>query len=56
MDKMTIVGQNGKPKFVLTDTNKIVTVNDHCICTDEKRPIQWNGEVELCLICELPIV
>ena len=55
MSKMTIVGQDGKPKYELDDVNNIVDVAGSCACTGEHRPEQRDGEQRVCLICGLKI-
>jgi len=56
MDKMTIVGQDGKAKFVLDEENKITDLRDHCECAEEGRPEQRDGEQRKCLVCGMPII
>lgn len=55
MDRMTIVGTDGKPKYELTRDNNIIDLRVFCQCTEEGRPEQRDGEQRVCLICNLPI-
>lgn len=56
MDKMTIVGQDGKGKYELGPDNSITDLRDHCDCVGEGRPEQRDGEQRVCLICGLKII
>lgn len=56
MDKMTIVGQDGKPKYTLTEDNAVKDLRDYCQCTEEGRPEQRDGIKRICLICNEEIV
>lgn len=51
MDKMTIVGNDGKAKYELNDSNQITDLRDVCTCSDKGRPEQRDGERRVCLIC-----
>lgn len=51
MDRMTIVGQDGKAKYELAPDNTITDVREICTCTEEGRPEQRDGERRVCLIC-----
>jgi hypothetical protein len=55
MDKMTIVGTDGKPKYEITPDNTIIDLRDYCTCTDPNRPEQRDGERHICLVCGLTI-
>lgn len=51
MDKMTIVGADGKPRFEMAPDNTITDLRDICNCTEPNRPEQRDGEKRVCLIC-----
>lgn len=55
MDKMTILGSDGRAKYVVAENNTVVDLRDHCTCVGEGRPEQRDGEQRVCLICGLPI-
>lgn len=55
MDKMTIMGEDGKAKYELGPDNTVKDVKDYCKCTDSGRPEQRDGNVRICLICNLEI-
>lgn len=55
VDKMTIVGQDGKGRYELTPDNNVIDLRDHCQCAEEGRPEQRDGEQRVCLVCNLPI-
>lgn len=54
-DKVTIVGKDGKPKYELTPNNDLVDFLGPCCCPEENRPEKQDGEIRICLICNLPI-
>jgi hypothetical protein len=56
MDKMRIIGSDGKAKYELSEDNKVVDLRGICTCEGAGRPEQRNGDTRICLICELPIV
>lgn len=60
MDKITIVGTDGKPKYELGPDNSVTDLRDHCTCHQQEFdcavPYQVNGEQKVCLICGLPIM
>ncbi len=55
-DKMTIVGQDGKPKYEISASNFITDLRDYCKCTEDGRPTYEDGKISTCLICLLPIL
>lgn len=53
-DKMTIVGTDGKAKFVLDENNHITDLRTYCSCVDTQ-DLKIIAEQPVCLYCELPI-
>lgn len=54
-DKMTVMGVDGKAKYELTPDNNVIDLRDHCQCTEEGRHWLWDGEQQVCQVCNLPI-
>lgn len=57
MDKATIVGSDGKAKYVLGDDNSITDLKDQCTCTlkFDGVPYEVDNEQRVCLVCGLKI-
>jgi hypothetical protein len=55
MDKATIVGIDGKPRFELSPDNNITDLRDFCSCQPEGRQEKNDGEQRVCLNCGLHI-
>ena len=55
-DKMTIVGKDGKPKYELDDSNKVIELKDHCQCAYQPtiRERMFYELSEICKKCNLP--
>lgn len=55
-DRMTIVGPDSKPKYILSEDNTVTDLSEFCQCTDDNRPEEVDGEQRICLVCGLKIV
>lgn len=55
-DRMTIVGSDGKDRYVIDETNNVTDLR-YCHCpADLKAPTMVTpGEPNTCLVCGLPI-
>jgi hypothetical protein len=63
MDKMTIIGTDGKPKYILTEDNTVIDMRlyQHCSCsassirfTNPIKPYKIKGDEKTCPICNKP--
>jgi hypothetical protein len=53
MDKVTLVGQDGKPKYELNPDNSVTDLRDHCTCNILH--FDYIEGMIVCTVCHLPI-